>query len=342
MTSKIDKTIARQQEKIAAGSYYEAHQQLRVIAARYLKQSNYDAAAEILTGGAKALLRAGSQQGASASGGDLAIMLVVEVYNKAEWEISAEDAESRARKKRLIELLREFPPDEPSRKRYISEMIGWSSKFGPLERGDPELHHAAGSVYAEENEPYDAERHLVLGTTDSAETLAKLEFEWYTGDEAHTAAIYASRAVFPFLLTANLRSANKALLIFTSRLSAANPSLASQQVSSTSSDVRIYPSLPLLNFLNLLLIAVQRGSADLFRDLTRHYAPHIKEVGIWDDALASIGEMYFNIKIPRQGNPLLDMMGSMFFGGGQGGGNQRGSGRQTRQVEAAPTSAELD
>lgn len=270
---------------------------------------------------------------------------------------------------RLIELLREFPPEEPSRKRYISEIIGWSSKFGPLERGDAELHHAAGSVYAEgiaffliscistnypltirlshktENEPYDAERHLILGTTDSAETLAKLEFEWYTGDGAHTAGIYASRAVIPFLLTGNLRSANKALLIFTSRLSAANPSLASQQVSSTSSDVRIYPSLPLLNFLSLLLIAVQRGSADLFRDLTRHYTPHIKEVGIWDEALATIGEMYFNIKIPRQGNPLLDMMGNMFFGGGQGGGNQRvgpSNRGSTKKVEAAPSSAELD
>jgi golgi to ER traffic protein 4 len=88
--------------RIAAGSYYEAHQQLRVIAARYLKQANYDAAAEILTGGAKALLRAGSQQGAAASGGDLAIMLVVEVYNKAEWEISSDDdAASRARKSML-------------------------------------------------------------------------------------------------------------------------------------------------------------------------------------------------------------------------------------------------
>lgn len=93
------------------------------------------------------------------------------MYNKAEWEIS-DDAESRARKsklssneaqsynictllltsvcsERLIELLREFLPEEPSRKRFISEMIGWSSKFGPLETGDPELHHAAGSVYAE-------------------------------------------------------------------------------------------------------------------------------------------------------------------------------------------------
>ncbi|CRG88759.1 Golgi to ER traffic protein 4 [Talaromyces islandicus] len=346
MTSNIAKTIARQQEKIAAGSFYEAHQQLRVIAARYMRQSKYDAAAEILTGGAKALLRAGSQQGASASGGDLAIMLVSEVYTKAEWEISEEnDVASRAHKKRLIELLREFPPDEPSRKRYISEIIGWSSKFGPLERGDPELHHAVGSVYAEENEPYDAEKHLIIGTTDSAETLAKLEFEWYTGDESHTAALYASRAVIPFLLTGNLRSANKALLIFTSRLSSLNPSLASQQVSSASSDIRIYPSLPLLNFLGLLLVAVQRGSADLFRDLTRHYAPHIQEVSVWNDALAQIGEMYFNIKIPRQGNPLLDMMGSMFFGGNQSGGNQKpgaSSRAASKRVQAAPSSAELD
>lgn len=134
MTSRIDKTIARQREKyvfiaqptcgtrtgqqalpakfsiltlssslmrrIAAGAYYEAHQQLRVIAARYIKQSNYDAAAELLAGGATALLRAGSQQGASASGGDLAIMLVVDVYNKAEWEIQDgdNDTEGRARK----------------------------------------------------------------------------------------------------------------------------------------------------------------------------------------------------------------------------------------------------
>lgn len=67
---------------------------------RYIKQSNYDAAAELLAGGATALMRAGSQQGAAASGGDLAIMLVLEVYVKAEWEITGEedDAEGRARK----------------------------------------------------------------------------------------------------------------------------------------------------------------------------------------------------------------------------------------------------
>ncbi|CEL01594.1 Putative DUF410 domain protein [Aspergillus calidoustus] len=345
MTSRIDKTIARQREKIASGAYYEAHQQLRVIGARYIKQNNYDAAAEILAGGATALLRAGSQQGASASGGDLAIMLVVEVYIKAGWEIVGgdDDADGRARKKRLIELLREFPSEEPTRKRFIQEMIGWSGRFGPVERGDPELHHAAGSLYAEDNEPYEAEKHLVLGTSESAETLAKLEYEWYTNDEPHTAGIYALRAVIPFLLIGNLRSANKAFLIFTSRLCSANPSLGVQEVSSASSDVRVFPALPLLNFLNLLLLATQRGSADLYKQLTAHYATQIREVGILDDALAQIGEQYFTIKIPRQGNPLLDMMGSMLFGGGGQDSGRRPQGRsQPREVEAPPSTMELD
>lgn len=64
-----------------------------MIAVRYIKQANYDAAAELLAGGATALMRAGSQQGAAASGGDLAIMLVLEVYDKAEWRVTGGDGD---------------------------------------------------------------------------------------------------------------------------------------------------------------------------------------------------------------------------------------------------------
>jgi hypothetical protein len=121
--------------------------------------------------------------------------------------------------------------------------------------------------------------------------------------------------VFPYLLTGNLRDASKSFKLFTGQLVEANKSLAVQDVISGSSDVRIYPSLPLLNFLSLLLLAVQKGSADLFRQLKSKYAIHLKEVDDWDEALTSVGEMYFNIQRPRQGNPLFDMMGSMFGGG---------------------------
>ncbi|KAL8734264.1 MAG: hypothetical protein Q9181_003254 [Wetmoreana brouardii] len=306
-SAKIQKTIARQQDKISEGQFYEAHQQLRVIASRYVKSENWDAAIDLLYGGALALLKAGQ----GGSGGDLGIFLV-DVLGRSGRGVGSEE------KSKLLTILRAFPAREPTKKGFVTEMINWSSKVGEYPLGDPELHHVAGSIFAEECEPNDAERHLALGTKDSPEALAKCEYEWYTQDEPPTAALYAARAIFPYLLVGNLRSANKAHLIFTSRLSnAANKSLSVQEVSSKSSDMRVYPVLPLLNFLGLLLLAVQRGSSDLYKQLAKHYAPHVKEVGVWDDALAQIGEMYFGIRIPRQGNPLFDMMGSMMgFGGG--------------------------
>lgn len=124
--------------RIAEGNFYEAHQQLRVIATRYVKASNWTLAIEILYGGALALLSAGQ----GSSGGDLCLYLV-DVYNKAELEPNSEN------KGKMFTLLRSFPVDEPTRKRFLGEAIGWSSKFGDYENGDPELHHVAGTLYAE-------------------------------------------------------------------------------------------------------------------------------------------------------------------------------------------------
>ncbi|KAF2795309.1 DUF410-domain-containing protein [Melanomma pulvis-pyrius CBS 109.77] len=322
-TSKIEKTIRRQQEKIAEGAYYEAHQQLRVIASRYVKQSNWPAATDILFSGALSLLKAGQ----GGSGGDLCVFLL-DVFNKGE---VAPDAGSKGK---LLSLLRAFPKDEPTRKKFVNEMVVWSSKFGEYPAGDPEVHHVAGSLYADDLEPYEAERHLMLGTKDSPETLATLEYSWYTSDESHTAPLYAARAVLPYLLTGNLRAANKFFLIFTARL-AQKSNLAVQEVSTSSSDLRVYPSLPLLNFLGLLLLAVERGEAALYRQLKSHYASHLKDTN-WGEALEQIGEMYFGIRMPRQGNPMMDMIGNMFMGGGGGGG------KKEKKAVGAPAAAGLD
>ena len=186
-------------------------------------------------------------------------------------------------------------------------------------------------------EPYDAERHLILGTKDSPETLASLEYTWYQSDDSHTAPLYCARGVLPYLLSGNLRAANKFFLLYTSKL-AKNPALGVQQVSTSHSDLRVYPSLPLLNFLGLLLLAVERGEASLFRQLKSHYATHLKDVN-WGETLDTIGEMYFGISLPRQGNPMMDMLGNMFMGGGMGGG---GGGSKTKKVGNAPAAAGLD
>jgi len=98
--------------------------------------------------------------GQGGSGGDLSLFLV-DVYNKAEIKADA------ASKARILTLMRAFPPGEPTRKRFIGEAVAyvystkhahffmwlterrWSSKYGEFPAGDPELHHVAGTLYAD-------------------------------------------------------------------------------------------------------------------------------------------------------------------------------------------------
>jgi golgi to ER traffic protein 4 len=168
-----------------------------------------------------------------------------------------------------------------------------------------------------------------------------MEYDWYKEDDSHTAALYCARAVLPYLLVANVRAANTAYRTFTSALSEdKGAGLGVQDVSSGSSDVRIFPSLPLLNFLGLLLLAVQKANPDMFKQLQAKYAAHIKEAGTWDEALEMIAEMYFGIQRPRQNNPLFDMMGSL-FGGASGGGGAGPRKPPVRRVEA-PSAEGLD
>jgi len=336
MSAKIAKTIARQKEKIAEGNFYEAHQQLRVITSRYLKAQDYTSACDVLYNGSLLLLRAGQ----GGSGGDLAIMLLNDVYMKGEYDCSEEN------KSKLLEVFRAFPREEPTRKRFVNEMVAWSAKFGELERGDMEIHHEVGRVYAEEGEAYDAERHLVLGTKASPPILASLHYTWYKTDQPHLAAIYASRSVLPYLLVGNLSGATTALSTFTSHLTTSNPALLAMsqplESSKSSLSLRIFPSIPLLNFLSLLLLAAQKGDSGLFKQLAKYYASHIKEVeGLWSESLAHVGEIWFGIKIPRQGgNPLFDMMGSMLFKQAGGGTPRSGTPKPSapkKEIEKPPT-----
>lgn len=189
----------------------------------------------------------------------------------------------------------------------------------------------------------EAERHLILGTKDSPSILVKAEYAWYTEDEPSSAPIYVARAVLPYLLIGNVRAATQAHLLFTSQLVAMNPSLANQAVSSNTSDLRVYPSLPLLNFLGLLLLAVQRGAPELFRMLKSQYKGQLGDLGgAWDTALDQIGEMYFGIKIPSQGNPMFDMLGSLMGGGFGGGGAKKQSKRVGAAASPAPSTPALD
>lgn len=181
----------------------------------------------------------------------------------------------------------------------------------------------------------------MIGTKDSAEVLAKMEYTWYREGDAHLAPHFAARAILPYLLVGNVRAANTSYRLFTSSLSTDNAGLNVQDVASANSDVRVFPSLPLLNFLGLLLLAVQKGAPEVFKGLVSKYASQINEADGWAEPLEMVGEMYFGIQKPRQSNPLMDMMSSM-FGGGAGGAPKQQQRRPGIGSNESPAPAGLD
>jgi TRAP-type mannitol/chloroaromatic compound transport system substrate-binding protein len=110
---KIEKIIARLQQRIAEGQFYEAQQQTRVVAARYIKAENWPAAIDILYNVAQSLLKAGQ----GGSGGDLCVMMV-DVFKQAELKPDS------GTKGKVLACLRLFDSREPTRKKFIGEMLG--------------------------------------------------------------------------------------------------------------------------------------------------------------------------------------------------------------------------
>lgn len=113
MAGKVDRIVARLQEKITDGDFYEAQQQTRVAASRYIKARNWPAAIDVLSSVAQSLLKAGQ----GGSGGDLCVMMV-DVYRQAELKPDG------ASKGRLLTCLRLFEAGEPTRKKFVTEMMG--------------------------------------------------------------------------------------------------------------------------------------------------------------------------------------------------------------------------
>lgn len=50
---------------------------------------------------------------------------------------------------RLLAILRAFPRAEPTKKKFVDDVVAWSSTASEHPQGDPQLHHVAGSIFAQ-------------------------------------------------------------------------------------------------------------------------------------------------------------------------------------------------
>ncbi|OLL27149.1 Golgi to ER traffic protein 4 [Neolecta irregularis DAH-3] len=135
-------------------------------------------------------------------------------------------------------------------------------------------------------------------------------YEWHKEDEAHTAPQYIGRAVLQYLRLQNIEFATKSLDIFVQLLKQ-NESLPNQELSSSQSEMVVFPTFPLLNFLRLLVCSAQRQSYDLYSKLKSHYQTAIDESPNWNENMTKIAEIHFGQRPARQNNMLSDLLGML-------------------------------
>lgn len=287
--SSIEKTLARINERVSLGQYYEAHQAVRTVVSRYLRQKNYSAAIGLLYISCILLVR----QAQTGSVADLLAMMI-DVYNTADVAVDS------VSKGRIAQILWQLEGSDAALKQVAQTVINWSSKHGAEKTGDPELHHVFGTLFSRAGLAYDAEKHLLLGTRDSAVTLAEMHARWWAEDRENVTG-YISRGILGYLSTQNIRNA----YVYTDKVMHLYIPTMDEPVTNESG-IYVFEDEIQLNFLQLLIRACQVKEGIIYRQLADHYG--VRNIDAWAPVLQVIEQESFGI-YPQRGFNLMDLMG---------------------------------
>ncbi len=292
----MNSKIATFDRKIEAKEYYEAHQYLRTQVNRLLKAKQRDSASAItlLVHGALVLLRC-KQAG---SGLDLSQYLL-KTY-------AADETPIDACRDTLLNILKEYK-DAAARKQYVHDLLDF---FG----SDVGIHKAIGRMYLYEEDLASAVRHLLIGSCTAELVDAIYE---NVKDEVKGLEEGAARIVFGYLFMQNVKEARHAISQF-SRLCQSrheHNALPYEEYA-----IQIFPTLPLLSFLTLLVLCCEKRSAQAFARLRNEYSSDIAKGGEpWRECVGRIGEIYFEQRPAKGNNIFADLVGSLFNPASSGG-----------------------
>jgi len=269
--SAVDKTLNRVHQRIKNHEFYEAHQAVRTVVARYVRSRDFASAIGLLY--SSALLLSKADQTGSAS--DL-VMYLIKVYESAGIK---PDGPSRGR---VAEIVWHLDYEDSAIKQIGQKAMSWSHH-------DAELAHVFGTILVRALDVYEAEKYLLQGTRDSAILLAEMHLKWAeTEAEAATRSLIYSRGVFGYLSANNLRGA----LIYWRAIQEHHPD-----------------QNPISEYLDLLVKTCQTKDANLYRQLNAHYRP-TDLVPAWKPAIQRI-ELDFFLIVPNRQFNLMDMMTGM-------------------------------
>lgn len=317
MSDKLQRTIARFQQKIDNKDFYEAHQTLRTITNRYVKSTHYPEAIDLLYQGLSIL--AVNKEYASAT--DL-ILYLIQVYNEAKIPCS-NDAASKDYKWKLIDLITLLPDTDPGLGDVAKHSLTWSKESSGSKFGDADLHHLFGvklinaiSSQPTEDDKYKlfavAELHLILGTHESLPVYVDYLYSWYetSGKSNADAGEFIARAVINYAYLKNIKFAQNAWERFVAKYIASGNEIVHQN-----DGLYQFETLELLNFLQLLMITLTKAnSGEKYLKLYHHYQPQLKAAGL-APLVEYLGRFYFKLNLGSPqggGNMLANLMGGLF------------------------------
>ncbi|VVC87305.1 unnamed protein product [Leptidea sinapis] len=250
--------------------YYEAHQMYRSIYYRYLTKKKYGDLLDLLFRGATILL----EHNEHGSGIDLAILLI-DVLAKSEIKPNEEWID------KIITLFKSMHSSVPEREIFITNVVNWSMDENM--KGHPLLHKKFGEVFWEKKELVLALKHG-LHSNDGV-TYAKMLIDLQTTRGRKSEVdLFITQAVLRILGLRNKQMANEVL----NEYARSHPMILNEKGPPY--------SYPLLNFLWILLKAIEKNDALLFIKARRRYAKSLRRDPLYSAYLNKIAKVWFRIK----------------------------------------------
>lgn len=275
MSRGVDRVLAKCEACINAGNYYEAHQMFRTVYFRYSGQQKFTEAADLLYRGALILM----QHNQHSSGADLSL-LYLDVLSKSKSTVTDTNIGQ------IGCLFEKMDRECPERYPFLTKAINWSSKVNKLhKRGHPDLHQRFGLIFKQERN-YPQARYHYIHSSDG-EGCAQLLVEFHTSyGFSSEVDMFITQAVLQYLCLQNKTTASLCFELYTQK----HPAI----------DKGPPFGLPLLNFIWLLLIALEGGKLAVFTVLCEKYQVSINRDPNYREYLDQIGQLFFGVPPPQK------------------------------------------
>ncbi|XP_057872822.2 protein GET4 isoform X1 [Cryptomeria japonica] len=178
---------------------------------------------------------------------------------------------------------------------FLKAAIKWSAAYGGPSKGAAELHDMLAQYISSQSPELDfakASKYFVNGSHPKAFAVALVDFseKSYIGE----ADLAIARGILMYLVSGDLRDANCLM-----------DELREQ---STLKEI-VLPSTPLLQFVEYLLLTLERDALPLFQLLRQNYKSSISRDSSFNELLDEIAERFYGV---RRRSGLQSILGDMF------------------------------